>query len=212
MAFTPLVRELTDDDRLFVPQDPEDPVATACLNFGFAEYGYATGYRRAAERLVDHVAETHEEQDTLVYPIVFCYRQYLELRTKSLLIECSRLLHHPTPAPTLLTRHDLVPIWEALEPLLVEVFADGEGQYPHIRRCIAEFAELDRLSFTFRYATDKAGRPNLPPTLYHLSLSNLRTVMGKLADALEALDVGVSAYLDQQAEYESYYAQEFRPD
>lgn len=212
VPFTDLVRDLTDDDRLFVPADPDDPMATACLNFGFAEDGYAIGYRRAAERLVEHVVQSHEDQDTLVYPVVFCYRQYIELRTKSLLVQSSRLLGRSDPDPRLLTRHELTPIWEALEPLLVEVFSDGRGQYGHIGRCVAEFADLDRRSFTFRYPTTTGGEPSLPAGLFHISLTNLRAVMDKVADALEALDTGVSTYLDQQAEYRSYYAEEFRPE
>lgn len=32
--------------------------------------------------LVEHVGRTQIDQDALVYPIVFCYRQYLELLLK----------------------------------------------------------------------------------------------------------------------------------
>jgi hypothetical protein len=36
---------------------------------------YATGYRQAAELLVKHVLATGFDQDSLVYPILFLYRQ-----------------------------------------------------------------------------------------------------------------------------------------
>jgi hypothetical protein len=52
----------------------------ACLNWG-GGLVYALGYRTAADALIERVAGM--DQDALVYPIVFCYRQYLELLLKS---------------------------------------------------------------------------------------------------------------------------------
>lgn len=45
---------------------------------------YAMGYKRAGDILVQYVADNDWDQDFLVYPITFLYRQYLELRLKEL--------------------------------------------------------------------------------------------------------------------------------
>lgn len=40
------------------------------------------GYRLAADRLVDEALADRIDRHDLVYPIVFCYRQFLELSLK----------------------------------------------------------------------------------------------------------------------------------
>jgi hypothetical protein len=62
----------------------------ACVNYGGGGL-HAIGYRRAADALVEQVAQTHSDQDFFVYPIVFCYRQYLELMLKADLREARAL-------------------------------------------------------------------------------------------------------------------------
>jgi hypothetical protein len=55
------------------------------------------GFRLAADLAVEHVVTTGNDQDSLVYPVVFGYRQYLELRLKGLLRDASRLLDEQEP-------------------------------------------------------------------------------------------------------------------
>lgn len=55
---------------------------------------YADGYREAADHLVERIVEGQSlTLDTIVYPIVFLYRQYLELRLKQLIPLSGRLLY-----------------------------------------------------------------------------------------------------------------------
>lgn len=53
---------------------------------------YVEGYRIAAERLVDNVLTTQTERDTLIYPIVFLYRHYIEIQLKEIIIIGSEYL------------------------------------------------------------------------------------------------------------------------
>lgn len=48
-------------------------------------YRLINGYKLAADLLVEEVAAETWRKDVLIYPIVFCYRHYLELILKSLL-------------------------------------------------------------------------------------------------------------------------------
>lgn len=200
------VDDLTEDDQVFRAFG-DHRTAVACLNFGNAEHGYVTGFLLIANLAVEHAATLGRAQDSLVYPIVYGYRHYLELRTKGLLRDLSSYFDRPAPPDSLMTRHRLVPIWKRLEPLLTKAFPDGAVQLSHVGRCIMEFEELDPLSVAFRYVTTKEGRPTLPPDLRNLDLANLRAVVGKVAHTLDVMDMAVSSMLDVLADYRQYMAE-----
>ncbi len=214
-----VVPRLSQADRVFAPHD-DTPLATACLNFGAEQHGYVNGYRKIADLAVERVVVTGWDQDYLVFPIVFSYRQYLELRTKDLLTRITNLLGRPIPVPTAMARHELSPIWAALAPLLVEVFGP-DPQIGLIGDRIIEFDGLDQRSFAFRYPTTKSGALSLPADLRWISLTNIRSTIEKMASSLDAWDMGLDYYLDQQAEqralvaeqereYRSYHEDEYR--
>lgn len=60
---------------------------------------YPRGYKKAADLMVAHIDKRHCDQDTLVYPIVFLYRQYIELRLKHLVRDAAEVLdrNHKVP-------------------------------------------------------------------------------------------------------------------
>jgi hypothetical protein len=65
----------------------------ACVGWSRDQWmGYAEGYKLAADLLVQHVVDTRSKQDFLVYPIVFLYRQALEVALKHLLLQGFQLL------------------------------------------------------------------------------------------------------------------------
>jgi len=71
-------------DHLFVER--EDWYSNAVLNSRRDNLSlYAVGYKRAGEMLVEAVVQSRKDYDSLVFPIVFVYRQYLELRLKQLI-------------------------------------------------------------------------------------------------------------------------------
>jgi hypothetical protein len=68
----------------------------ACLNFARNPWHLcATGYLEAADHLSARVIETERGLDTSIYPIVFLYRHYLELRLKELIVQGSALVEMP---------------------------------------------------------------------------------------------------------------------
>jgi hypothetical protein len=75
-------------DHVFISGD--DWWMNACVNWGGGWTLYAIGYRNAGDVLVERVEQDRGEADALVYPIVFCYRQYLELMLKDTLMEARR--------------------------------------------------------------------------------------------------------------------------
>src|SRR4030042_2814002 len=86
------------EDKLFTTA--EDWWNNACLNFIHNGWSiYAIGYKDAADILVSHIEEKRRYQDTLVYPIVFLYRQYLELALKDIIRKGQRLQEISDPFP-----------------------------------------------------------------------------------------------------------------
>ena len=47
-------------------------------------YAYADGYRRAAD-IINKNCQTFYDRNTLVYPMIFLYRQYIELALKDII-------------------------------------------------------------------------------------------------------------------------------
>ncbi len=71
-------------DKLFVEGD--DWYYVACLNDKRDNLGlYIVGYKEAGDILVKNIIESRSHHDSLVFPIVFMYRHYLELRLKQLI-------------------------------------------------------------------------------------------------------------------------------
>lgn len=206
----PEVATLESGDRLFKVADGDGWMGNACLNFGDSEIGYVGGFRQAADLAVEHALSTGHDQDYLVYPIVFGYRQYLELRLKGLVRDASRLLDEADPSPKLMGGHRLSPLWAVVRPLLDRIFSGGSDQLDRIGDRVNEFEAMDPDSFAFRYATTKRGTPSLPVDLRHIDLANMRSVMEKIASALDGADTGIGVYLDDKAERREYYAEERR--
>lgn len=81
---------------------------------------YAAGYKDAADALVGALAERKASLDSVVYPLVFLYRQGLELQLKLILPLARRLAGKKAIADH---QHGLMPLWselrrhvEALDP------------------------------------------------------------------------------------------------
>jgi hypothetical protein len=94
----------------------------------------------------------------LVYPIVFCYRHFLELTLKAMLEEYGPMAKiEPNRSD-----HTLETLWRAFRTLLQELDAEGgreDKQATHVvGQCIDEFAKIDPSSQTFRYATSRKGQ------------------------------------------------------
>ena len=103
-------------EKLFVADLPDWQNNTSLRDLlGGGWIRYAEGYRRAAALMVEYVSQRNRDQDFLVFPIVFCYRQYLELQMKHLIREGSRLLDLDDDFAL---SHDLLKLWTACRSIL----------------------------------------------------------------------------------------------
>lgn len=193
----------------------EDHQSNACIAQWDADGAYSRGFRRAAERLAEHVCETGTGQDVLIYPIVYLYRHHVELMLKAILKSASRLLERKLTEQSLwaLDHHGLQELWQEVRPLLDPVcgkagnpafpVADLDGVDSYIRQIHAH----DPGGVRFRYGTMKAKgfkRLGFPPPLHpNLTLVNvgmLAAAMEKLADYLEGIEGWFAHLEDAKAE------------
>lgn len=192
-------------DKLFTSGD--DWWHNASLNYSSDDWGaYISGYKRSGDILTEYILNEKREQDILVFPIVFVYRQYLELRLKKLIIDCRNLFDEELIFPKV---HDLVKLWSECKRLL-EKFDEEvqEKDLDAVSESIEQFCHLDPNSEAFRYPINKSGNRSLPSDLEHINIRNLSEIMEKLSSFFEAGEMMVSVYLDYKQEMNDYFGGE----
>ena len=201
------------EDVLFGPA--EDCQSNACIAQWDADWAYSRGFRRAAERLASHVCDIGNDQDVLIYPIVYLYRHHVELVLKAVIKSASELLDRELTEQDLknLGRHGLWELWQTARPLLDPVCdhadnppfpaADLDGVDSYVR----QIHEHDPDGQRFRYATTKAKgvsrsglRPSLGPQLKLVNIRVFAAAMEKLADYLEGVEGWFVVLEDAKAE------------
>jgi|SRR5215510_2689719 len=179
----------------------DDWYHNACVNWlpdGWD--AYAIGYKRAGDILVGHVVDTHRDMDTIVFPIVFNYRQYIELRLKGLIRDGRRLLDEQEPFPP---THNLQKLWSTCRDLIFKIEPNNsDADIEAVDEAIEQFCFVDFGSDGFRYPVDRNGNPSLPDALRHINLRQLRDAMDRLAAFLDAASTMFSVYLDHKYEME----------
>jgi hypothetical protein len=181
----------------------EDWSNNACLNYGLDDWlVYAHGYRKAADLLVEHIMVNRRDQDVLVYPIIYLYRQHIELILKKLTRDASDLLNRDF---TLTATHRLDALWPKVKELLMEVevpfgTALGLDAFADADQVIASFMAVDPISMSFRYPEGKKGE-RLVPEVQQVNVRHLKEIVGKLLIILEGAELSLSMYLDQRSDY-----------
>jgi hypothetical protein len=174
---------------------------------------YAEGYKKAADIIVQYIINNNRDQDYLIFPVVFLYRHYLELRLKELIVVSSRLLDHDVSVPT---HHDLVSLWKQVRPNLEQVWPEQEKHVlDKVEERLKELSEADLRSFGFRYPIDTKGQPTLVK-LKHINLKHLRDVIQGISNILDGSSIGMGEYLDAKnemmAEYRADMANEYNEE
>lgn len=152
-------------------------------------YRMKKAFKTSADMLVSQSEENTHESSNLVWPIVFCYRQYIELSLKDM-IDAHGSKVVPQIKPNWVS-HALLPLWKSykrlVEATLVETRVDDFPEITAVEACIQEFDRIDAGSYTFRYPTDTEGnQTNIP--LRSIDLWHLRNVMEGIYLYLDATE------------------------
>ena len=189
------IRRIKSDDQLFVPG--EDYWMNAWLDrYPDLTELYIVGYKEAGDTLVNSVANRGGSADSLIFPIVFLYRHYIELRLKSLLQEGHLLLareYKPNP------EHKLSKLWRKVRRILIEIWPDeNENDLEEFDSLVAQFEQVDPRSTTFRYPKDLDGNNSVKIQSPIINLKNIKDVIGSMAIILEGSAAGISEYQGHQ--------------
>ena len=163
-------------DKLF--KGDEDWWHNACLNWCSDSWNlYAWGYQRAGDILVEFIKDTRTDQDILVYPIVFLYRQYIELELKEIIAAGNKLIGKYDRLPAC---HNIDKLWKMCREVIEELELKGPKEdLDAMEEYIRQFSEKDPSSTAFRYPVGKKGEPLLQD-LNYIDLINLKEVMSRI--------------------------------
>src|SRR5262249_3394628 len=120
-------------------------------------YHLVMGYKLAGDILVQE-SEIHPHlRNKLIFPVLFTYRHFVELRLKGLLSDFGVLANVPECWST----HDLGSLWERYSRILVETGQDcpDDDGTTAVKQCVIELSKVDSRSDSFRYPRDRRGRP-----------------------------------------------------
>ncbi len=160
-------------------------------------YRMKNAFKNAADLLVIYTAENAHERRNLVWPIVFCYRQYIELALKDVIAEYGlQMLTVPKIEPNWKT-HKLKDLWVSYKQIigstLSETTADEIPEVLAVEACIDEFHEIDEGSYTFRYPADTEGR-QIDIPFSSIDVYHLQDVMEGIYNFLDASESALDAH------------------
>jgi hypothetical protein len=147
-----------------------------------------TGYRLGSELMVRQAVESDFDRHALVFPIIFNYRQFLELSLKYLIGTYGRAVGVKSNWKT----HSLTVLWEIFMEVLDGYGArEPDGAAEAVAVIVGEFAKVDPGSFSYRYPVDTKGMP--------ISLAHEQLDLAALADVMTGVNgyfSGCDGYLD----------------
>lgn len=142
------------------------------------------GYKQAADLMIAASVDDRPMRDVLVFPIIFNYRQFLELALKYQIA---------TYGPTV----GIEPVWNThfldrlwgrfLEMLERYGTEDPDEADPAVGEIVLEFAKIDPDSYSYRYPVDRRGNP-IPVAYTDLHLPTLADVMEGVAGYFTGCD------------------------
>jgi len=165
-----------------------------------AAHLYVLGYRRAAEVLQAEVVRSSSEG--LVFPLLFLWRQHLELYVKRL-IELARTVHDAEARTPF--GHRLPDLWRELRGLmqLEELSDDVRAALDATDQVMKDLEAVDPNSTHSRYAEGRSGKDqvmSLAGLPEHFDPQHFGAVLSKTSDFFDCVDIEYSSRLDAMAE------------
>lgn len=166
-------------------------------NWGF---GLCYLHLRNVKRFGWNALISRSNLDIHLFPIVFLYRQYLELRLKELVTSGLALVDRSRQQKP---DHRLEPLWSELRCIIEEVWPDeGPEDLDSIQDYIGQFSAVDPTSTAFRYPTARDGSPSLPD-VQRINLRQLCLVMASVAQLLDGVSSAIDVYLGYKRDMEA---------
>lgn len=180
-------------DHAFAPSLPASARAQLGIFVLPSDEVYCSGFKRAADMIVDAALNDCMTSDALFFPVAYLYRHHLEMMLKNLVRLGSRL-DVIEVSDGILGQHDLHKLWSAVRRLIEVVSPDSSrDDIVAVERVLLDFHRNDRKGDAFRYAHSKSGTPNLQNAPKHVDLVNLKETVGAVSAYLDAVDAYINA-------------------
>lgn len=173
-------------------------------------YGYAGGYKKAADILVRSLAESTDLRaiDTCVFPLCFLYRHFIELSLKQIYLAYTSDTEETQQKVLNSIKHRLKPMWQKVRSILHDSFPwKSPEALDAVEDYISQFEKEDPYSSSYRYPITLGLAP-VHESDKRINLHNLAERM----DELESFFSGAMADLEDkrevQREIRAYYSVE----
>lgn len=151
---------------------------------------YAEGYKEAGDIVSKWVNDNKTLQDALVYPIVFLYRQYIELVLKDIIGSVNKKKTGKYEFPI---RHKIMDLWKEATTLLGTIKIETSSEdLLNVENILKQFDEHDPSSEAFRYPFYTDGR-QIKINLQNINIRNLSDVV----DAIHSYFFGVQCVIGE---------------
>lgn len=145
------------------------------------------GHMIAGARLIESCGESRLDRHLLIYPILSCYRQGLELAMKWVIAMYGK--HANVSLSKESQNHNLWGLWKLCNEVIEKICGSDSDKdaTAAVEQIIKDFHDLDKGAQAFRYPTTKSGKAfRLPGGLY--DLNHLKESMQKLDNFFTGLD------------------------
>ena len=177
-------------------------------------YGYMKGYKESADYLIENAVSSKDISiiDTVIYPVCFLYRQYLELAMKIIYISYSGESKETKINTFKRINHGLIKIWNKIKPYLKEEAEKNEQDDINIvEEYIEQFHRLDISSFTFRYPITKDFNEVIN-NQKRINLPNLQERMDELCNFFDGCIAKLDYFKEIKADMENELIQILRSE
>ncbi|WP_026477825.1 hypothetical protein [Alkaliphilus transvaalensis] len=171
-------------------------------SLGLAFYGYIEGYKNGADELIDIALEAGKKGridvlDTFIYPIIFLYRQVMELCLKNIYLKYAEVSPEEKIKYINKVGHDLKKSWVYVKPIIIKYSATDEDKksVDIAEQYVNQMNDFDPTSFGFRYPTDKKVELNHKNWVY-IDLPNLKQKMDKFYNYYNGVDLQISSKIN----------------
>lgn len=182
----------TVDKKIFLNTTNRENIATISSPFFRSKYWeYEIAYKQAGDILVDKSIENGSLfKEVSIYPIMFIYRQFLELYIKDILMRFD-IEFDSNSKPY--NGHDVYLLWGKLQDIVIHyqgefpAFID-EFAFDEVLRAtdayLVEISKNDFNSMSFRYPDNKNHTQNYFPKERPVDLVNIKERINELANIL----------------------------
>lgn len=157
---------------------------------------YCLGYLDACKLLLEKMeGDKLFISDTLVYPIVFLFRQYLELRFKKIIIIGSYIKNVKEDVSKY--NHDLNKLWAKTKKCIkIEYPQSIENEIRIVDKNIEQIQnKIDQQATAFRYPTNKKGNKSFCKN-FHIDLKQFHKSMVEISNFLDGCSEALINHLE----------------